>query len=352
MASACRLRSCCSRDVGSVLRADVCGGRVFSAERFGESGSRLLYSDLRNGVLWVVRLRAGDCRRGAGCREGAQHAAVGVSHAARAGDDSAGKAAVAARAGGDVAIDLGARACFVAYLVGAESPEATSTFAVLGLFATAFQVACISLFCSAFCATAASAFVMSFLILAAIYVAPYFGVFIYVAMGLRTDHWNVTALGAAIDAPEIERAFKVIASSNGLSSHWVLNQWDGAGISVAPFHRDYVPLAVMTSIGFFFLLLARVVIVRRMAPQPPVPRAPVVSANRRWLSLDQQSAGRGDRVRRSRRRFARRSPGGLARKPTRKSGTDQLPDPHDHDRRSADRGPHDAVCDHDAGVVV
>jgi ABC-type transport system involved in multi-copper enzyme maturation permease subunit len=155
----------------------------------------------------------------------------------------------------------------VAYLVGGVS-RSDINFAVLGLFATAFQVACISLFCSAFCATAASAFVMSFLILAAIYVAPYFGVFIYVAMGLRTDHWNVTALGAAIDAPEIERAFKVIASSNGLSSHWVLNQWDGAGISVAPFHRDYVPLAVMTSIGFFFLLLARVVIVRRMAPQP------------------------------------------------------------------------------------
>ena len=155
----------------------------------------------------------------------------------------------------------------VAYLVGGLSRDDIN-FAVLGLFATAFQVACISLFCSAFCATAASAFVMSFLILAAIYVAPYFGVFIYVAMRLRNPLWNVSALASAIESPEIERALKVISSTNGLSSQWVLSQWDGTGIAVAPFHRDYVPLAVMTSIGLFFLLLARVAMVRRMAPQP------------------------------------------------------------------------------------
>ena len=109
---------------------------------------------------------------------------------------------------------------------------------------------------------------MSFLILAAIYVAPYFGVFIYVAMRLRNPLWNVSALASAIESPEIERALKVISSTNGLSSQWVLSQWDGTGIAVAPFHRDYVPLAVMTSIGLFFLLLARVAMVRRMAPQP------------------------------------------------------------------------------------
>lgn len=155
----------------------------------------------------------------------------------------------------------------VAYLVGGLSRDDIN-FAILGLFATAFQIACITLFCSAFCATTASAFVMSFVILALLYVAPYFGVVIYVAMGMRQRIWNLTALAAAIDQPHIERAFEVISSMSGLSYHWVLHQWDGTGLAVPPFHRTYLPLAVMTSTGVFFLLLARVVVVRRMAPQP------------------------------------------------------------------------------------
>ncbi len=155
----------------------------------------------------------------------------------------------------------------VAYSVGGLSQKSIN-FALLGLIATAFQVACISLFCSSFCATTASAFVMSFVILAALYVAPYFGVASYVAMGLRNRLWNLSALGSAIESPPIVAAFDAISSTNGLSSHWVLNQWHGVGLTVPPFHRNYVPLAVMTSIGLFFLILARVVIVRRAAPQP------------------------------------------------------------------------------------
>src|SRR5580704_3242055 len=70
---------------------------------------------------------------------------------------------------------------FVAYLLGGLT-RGDVEFAVLGLAATAFEVACLSLFCSAFCATSATAFVMSYVILVILYVAPYLGLAAYVTV--------------------------------------------------------------------------------------------------------------------------------------------------------------------------
>jgi ABC-type transport system involved in multi-copper enzyme maturation permease subunit len=64
-------------------------------------------------------------------------------------------------------------AVFVAYLLGGVTGRDIE-FAAVGLVATAFQIAGISLFCSAFCATSTAAFLMSYVLIGLVLLFPFF----------------------------------------------------------------------------------------------------------------------------------------------------------------------------------
>lgn len=156
---------------------------------------------------------------------------------------------------------------FIGYLLGGLTPEDLA-FAYLGLAATAFQVACISLFCSAFCATSAAAFAMSYVTMAALFVLPYFVVATYVAIetAWKKMFGSLPFLFIWLDQPGWQPAVRAAMTSTvGFSADWLFGQ--GAG-RPRPFHRQIVPLSSIASTGLAFLVLARLVIVARVAPQP------------------------------------------------------------------------------------
>jgi ABC-type transport system involved in multi-copper enzyme maturation permease subunit len=155
----------------------------------------------------------------------------------------------------------------IVYLLGGVSGQDVN-FAALGLVATAFQVACLSLFCSAYCATSASAFVMSYVILVILYVAPYLGLAAYVTVETWRRNLHNLALAAFMDTPQMLATWEAISSISGVDRRWLMFQFFSVGTVVQPFHRSVVPFAAMISSGLFFVLLARVVVVRRAAPQP------------------------------------------------------------------------------------
>jgi len=159
---------------------------------------------------------------------------------------------------------------FVGYLMGGLSVVELE-FAMLGLALTAFQVACISLFCSAFCATSATAFVMSYVTMATLFAFPYLVVSALVAFEML--HRKVTGTYPGIiydwlDQPRWQPAIHMaLTSTQGFSSEWLFRQPIGPG-GTRPFHRQFLPLCVITMSGLCFLLLARLVIVKRAVPQP------------------------------------------------------------------------------------
>jgi hypothetical protein len=143
-------------------------------------------------------------------------------------------------------------------------------FVYLGLAATAFQVACISLFCSAFCGTSAAAFAMSYVTMAALFVLPYFSIASYVAIetAWRKVFGGLPAVFLWLDQPRWQPAVRAAMTvTHGFSADWLFRQPFGPG-PPRPFHRQPIPLALMASTGVLFLFLARLVIVSRAAPQP------------------------------------------------------------------------------------
>jgi ABC-type transport system involved in multi-copper enzyme maturation permease subunit len=151
---------------------------------------------------------------------------------------------------------------FVAYLLGGLT-RADLEFAALGLVVTAFEVGCIALFCSAYCATSASAFVMSYLLLAFVYLFP-----IFVVLGiLLVDHLVLVPLGHSpilFGQPGTPRQAFWLNSTQGITD-WIF--YPASSLS-RPFHTTLAPLLVLAAIGLGFLVLARLAIVRRSAPQP------------------------------------------------------------------------------------
>jgi ABC-type transport system involved in multi-copper enzyme maturation permease subunit len=158
---------------------------------------------------------------------------------------------------------------FVAYLLGGLT-RGDVEFAVLGLAATAFEVACLSLFCSAFCATSATAFVMSYVTMATLFVFPYLLVatFIEFELWYRRVTGSYPALFVWLDQPRWQPVVQMaITSTHGFNAELLFRQGIGPG-GLRPFHRQFPPLCIMTMCGLFFLVLARLVLVPRMAPQP------------------------------------------------------------------------------------
>jgi ABC-type transport system involved in multi-copper enzyme maturation permease subunit len=158
---------------------------------------------------------------------------------------------------------------FVAYLLGGLT-RGDLEFAVLGLAAMAFEVACLSLFCSAFCATSATAFVMSYVTMATLFVFPYLVVatFVEFEMWYRRVTGTYPALFVWLDQPRWQPVVQMaITSTQGFRWEGLFRQAAGPGGS-RPFHREFFPLGIMTTCGLFFLLLARLVLVSRVAPQP------------------------------------------------------------------------------------
>jgi ABC-type transport system involved in multi-copper enzyme maturation permease subunit len=140
---------------------------------------------------------------------------------------------------------------FIASVLGGVT-RSDVEFAALGLAVTAFQVGCISLFCSAYCATSASAFLMSYLLMLFVFLFPPLTYFVVVFVD-----------------PSL------VPSILGSAWHFWLNSTQGMtpwiympGAAFRPYHTSKWPLLVISGIGLFFLLLARLAIVRRSAPQP------------------------------------------------------------------------------------
>jgi ABC-type transport system involved in multi-copper enzyme maturation permease subunit len=135
----------------------------------------------------------------------------------------------------------------LAYLLGGVTRNDV-TFAVLGLAATVFQVGCIALFASAFCATSSSAFVLSYLSVAFVFLFP---------------HLTYAAVQLVRRSPPAGPGwYDWLNSTQGITD-WIFFRG-----SLRPFHTNAEELLVIVGSGLLFLLLARLVIVRRAAPQP------------------------------------------------------------------------------------
>jgi ABC-type transport system involved in multi-copper enzyme maturation permease subunit len=153
---------------------------------------------------------------------------------------------------------------FVAYLMGGLT-QVDLAFAAAGLILTAFEVGCLAIFCSAFCATSSSAFVMSYLLLAATVGLPFILVACILSLLaiLQLFHSDHSAFYLWLNSQEARRSLvPLIMGSVGLNLNW----FDNRGIR--PFHRSAFPLVFVASLGMLYLLLARLVVLRRAVPQP------------------------------------------------------------------------------------
>ena len=157
---------------------------------------------------------------------------------------------------------------FVAYLMGGLT-RIDLAFAGAGLLATAFQVGCIAIFCSAFCATSASAFAMSYVIIVLVLLFPFIAALSIIAFMacLRPIVGSQFPLIAWLDSPQSHQAIEpVIMATLGIDLNWLFSQ--GAfGPRLRPFHTTWFPVILIASVGLVFLILARIAIVRRAAPQ-------------------------------------------------------------------------------------
>jgi hypothetical protein len=158
---------------------------------------------------------------------------------------------------------------FIAYLMGGLT-RSDLQFAAIGLAATAFQVGCIALFCSAFCATSASAFVMSYVLIALVLLFPFFAVLAIISFEscYQLVAGSNFAVIAWLNDPQTHATIeRVVSATLGINLDWLFGQMSAPG-PVRPFHTTSFPLIVIASIGLIFLILARLVIVRRASPQP------------------------------------------------------------------------------------
>jgi ABC-type transport system involved in multi-copper enzyme maturation permease subunit len=155
---------------------------------------------------------------------------------------------------------------FVAYLMGGLT-AGDLEFAAVGLFATAFQVGCLALFCSAYCATSASAIVMSYALLILLLLSPFIEALSLVTLIgiLRPVGGSQSALLFWLESARSHEVLEpIMMSPIGINFPWLFER----GTLDRPFHTSWFPVAVIASSGGVLLLLARWVLVRRMAPIP------------------------------------------------------------------------------------
>ena len=155
---------------------------------------------------------------------------------------------------------------FVAYLMGGLT-AGDLEFAAAGLFATAFQVGCLALFCSAFCATSASAIVMTYALLILLLLSPFIEALSIVSLigVLRPVGGSQSALLYWLESARSHDVLDpIMMSPIGINLVWLFDR----GALDRPFHTSWFPVTVIASSGGVFLLLARWVLVRRMAPVP------------------------------------------------------------------------------------
>jgi ABC-type transport system involved in multi-copper enzyme maturation permease subunit len=137
----------------------------------------------------------------------------------------------------------------VAYALGGLK-QSDVEFAGLGLLVSAFQVACISLFCSAFCTTASAALLSSYVVILSVFFLPpatYYGYeFVTGSYPILTPTWEFW-----------------LNSTQGITL-WIY--FPRAALHA--FHRSWEPLAIITTSGLLFLLLARLVMPRLIAARP------------------------------------------------------------------------------------
>jgi ABC-type transport system involved in multi-copper enzyme maturation permease subunit len=139
----------------------------------------------------------------------------------------------------------------VAYALGGVGPRDVE-FAAIGLAATAFQVGCVSLFCSAFCATTSSAFLLSYVVLGFLFFFP------------ALTYAAVYVVDPSLVTPFLGSGWHVWLNCTQGITAWYLNP----AFAFRPYHVSLLPLLVISGSGAMFLVLARLVIVRRAVPQP------------------------------------------------------------------------------------
>jgi ABC-type transport system involved in multi-copper enzyme maturation permease subunit len=140
---------------------------------------------------------------------------------------------------------------FVAYALGGVRQRDVE-FAALGLSVTAFQVGCLSLFCSAFCATSSSAFLLTYFLLGCVFLFP------------ALTYAAVYLVDPSLVTPFLGSGWHVWLNCTTGITPWFYNPM----FSFRPFHTSRLPLLIISGSGALFLVLARLVIVRRASPQP------------------------------------------------------------------------------------
>jgi ABC-type transport system involved in multi-copper enzyme maturation permease subunit len=138
----------------------------------------------------------------------------------------------------------------LAYLMGGVA-RSDVEFAALGLAVTAFQMGGIALFSSAYCATSSSAVLLSYLLVVFVFLFP------------PLTYFAVLLIDPALVSPVLGHGWHVWLNATQGINHWFYF----SAAALPPFHRSWVPLLVISSTGVIFLLLARLVVVRRAAPQ-------------------------------------------------------------------------------------
>jgi ABC-type transport system involved in multi-copper enzyme maturation permease subunit len=137
----------------------------------------------------------------------------------------------------------------VAYALGGVK-QTDIGFAAAGLFMSAFQVACISLFCSALCTTTSSALLWSYVLVVSVFLFP---PATYYAYEFATGSY-----------PTLTPAWEFwLNSTQGVTS-WIFSPMTALRV----FHRSWEHLAVIAASGLFFLLLARLVMPRLISAMP------------------------------------------------------------------------------------
>lgn len=154
---------------------------------------------------------------------------------------------------------------FVAYLLGGLTREDVGLAAV-GLFATAIEIAAISLYCSAYCATSSSAVVCAYAVTFVVFAFPFLYLFIVYHVleffGLADWFDRARQRGGVLE-PIIEPLFKL----TGFNLDLMLGQ-SGRARLMRPFNPRFIDSLGSFCVAIFFMVLARLVVVRRAAPQP------------------------------------------------------------------------------------
>jgi ABC-type transport system involved in multi-copper enzyme maturation permease subunit len=137
----------------------------------------------------------------------------------------------------------------VAYALGGVK-QSDVEFAAAGLFVSAFQVACITLFCSAFCTTTSAALLSAYVVILSVF---FFPPAIYFACEFVTGSY-----------PTLTPDWEFWLNSTQGITLWIYHPL----AALHAYHRSWAPLAVIATSGLVFLLLARLVMARLVAATP------------------------------------------------------------------------------------